>query len=113
MAALNQFADCPPVHPITIKYLANYIPLAEAETCYGFGGLTSLGNPEVAAGILGRKLDTLAQANATTVLTANPGCVLHLRGGVDAAGLPLQVRHVAEYLAERLPPAKAEAAPGP
>ena len=78
-------------------------PLAEADTCCGFGGMTSLGHPELSAGILERKLSALDDAGVRTVLTANPGCVIHLRGGVDASGRELDVQHVAEYLAARLP----------
>ncbi len=79
------------------------VPLAEAEVCCGFGGSTSLSAPEVAARILERKLDNVRASGATTLVTDNPGCLLHLRGGADAAGLGLRVVHVAEYLAERLP----------
>ncbi len=78
--------------------------LFEADTCCGFGGMTSLGNPELSAGILERKLAALVDSGVCTVVTANPGCVIHLRGGAHAAGRPLNVQHVAEYLAERLPP---------
>jgi Fe-S oxidoreductase len=78
-------------------------PLAEADTCCGFGGMTSLGNPELSAGILERKLSALADTGVRTVITANPGCVIHLRGGAHASGRPFDVQHVAEYLAGRLP----------
>ena len=79
------------------------VPLAEAEVCCGFGGSTSVRAPEIAAGILARKLANVAAAGAPVLVTDNPGCVLHLRGGVDAAGAPVRVEHVAEYLAARLP----------
>ena len=80
------------------------VPLAEAEVCCGFGGSTSVTAPEVSAGILARKLENVAASGARVLVTDNPGCVLHLRGGVDAAGLDVRVMHVAEFLAERLPP---------
>ena len=79
------------------------VPLYEAEVCCGFGGSTSVRAPEISAGILGRKLANVAAAGAPILVTDNPGCVLHLRGGVDAAGAPVRVMHVAEYLASRLP----------
>ena len=81
-------------------------PLFEADTCCGFGGMTSLGNPELSAGILERKLSALADTGVRTVLTGNPGCAIHLRGGADAAGRALDVEHVADYLARRLPHAR-------
>ena len=79
------------------------VSLPEASECCGFGGSTSLRHPEVAAGILDRKLGCIDRAGAAVVVTDNPGCVLHLRGGVHASGRDVEVVHVAEYLARRLP----------
>jgi L-lactate dehydrogenase complex protein LldF len=79
------------------------VPLAEAEVCCGFGGSTSLAAPELSQGILERKLANVRASGARVLLTDNPGCLLHLRGGADATRLPVQVQHVAEYLAARLP----------
>jgi L-lactate dehydrogenase complex protein LldF len=78
-------------------------PLAETEVCCGFGGSTSLTAPEVSHGILTRKLDNVVASGARVLVTDNPGCVLHLRGGVDASGLRVRVVHVAEFLAARIP----------
>ena len=77
--------------------------LAEATTCCGFGGLTSITAPEVGRGILERKLDCVRESGAGTLITNNPGCVLHLGAGAEAAGLAHETRHYAEYLADRLP----------
>jgi Fe-S oxidoreductase len=77
--------------------------LPEAEVCCGFGGSTSLDHPEVAREIARRKLDNVARAEAATLVTDNPGCLLHLRGAAAARRLPLRVAHVAEIMAERLP----------
>ena len=79
------------------------IPLAEAEVCCGFGGFASVELPEVSAGILDRKLDCVRETGAATLVTSNPGCVMHLRGGAHARGDGPRVVHVAEYLAARLP----------
>ena len=82
---------------------ADVVPLAEAEVCCGFGGSTSLAAPDLSAGVLERKLDNVRASGAHVLLTDNPGCLLHLRGGADAAHLDVEVLHVAEYLAARLP----------
>lgn len=78
-------------------------PLPENGVCCGFGGSTSITAPEVSEGILGRKLDCVDTTGASILVTDNPGCVLHMRGGADASGRPLRVLHIAEYLAARLP----------
>jgi len=82
---------------------AQIVPLQEAEVCCGFGGSTSLAAPDLSHGVLDRKLDSVRASGAHVLLTDNTGCLLHLRGGTDAAHLPIQVQHVAEYLAARLP----------
>ena len=33
VGVINRIGDYPPAHPVAVKYLANYIPLAEADTC--------------------------------------------------------------------------------
>jgi len=76
--------------------------LPEGEVCCGFGGSASMDHPEVARAIVARKLDNVAQTEATVLVTDNPGCLLHLRGAADARGMKLRLAHVAEILAERL-----------
>ena len=44
----------------------------------------------------------MANPQATTLVTGNPGCLYQIRAGIRAAGLPLRVIHPALYLAERL-----------
>jgi L-lactate dehydrogenase complex protein LldF len=78
------------------------VELPEWDVCCGFGGGSSIDHPEVSRGIATRKLDNVRSTQARVLATDNPGCILHLRGAADAAGLDLQVKHVAELLAERL-----------
>ncbi len=78
------------------------VDLPEGTVCCGFGGSTSMDHPEVARRIAERKLENVRQTGATILATDNPGCLLHLRGAADAAGLPLRVCHVVELLAARL-----------
>lgn len=78
------------------------VDLPEGEVCCGFGGSASIDHPSVARGIAGRKLDNVRQTGARVLCTDNPGCILHLRGAADAAGLDVQVQHVAELVAARL-----------
>jgi L-lactate dehydrogenase complex protein LldF len=78
--------------------------LPEADVCCGFGGGTSIDHPLVAQRIVERKLANVTATGATILATDNPGCLLHLRGAADAAGLPLTVRHVVELLSDRLTP---------
>ncbi|MDQ3705979.1 MAG: LUD domain-containing protein [Chloroflexota bacterium] len=76
--------------------------LPEGTVCCGFGGSTSIGHPEVASQILKRKLDNLASTGAKVLVTDNPGCIMHLRGGIDAAKMDVKVMHLAELMAVQL-----------
>ncbi len=76
--------------------------LAENAFCCGFGGSFSFDYPEVAERLMNRKLDDAEATGAPVLVTDNQGCIMHLRGGCDAAGRPLDVRHLAELIAERL-----------
>jgi iron-sulfur cluster protein len=77
-------------------------PLEENGVCCGFGGSTSITAPEVAAGIVERKLACADATDSGTLITNNPGCALHMRGAADASDRALRVATFAEYLAERL-----------
>ena len=74
-------------------------PLPEADVCCGFGGSSSLTSPEIAKAILVRKLQNAASTGASTLITDNPGCALHLRGGAHACDQDLKILHIAEFLA--------------
>ncbi len=76
--------------------------LAENTLCCGFGGSFSFEYPEVAERLMDRKLDNAKATGAPLLLSDNQGCLMHLRGGCDAAGRPLRVRHLAELVADRL-----------
>jgi Fe-S oxidoreductase len=78
------------------------VDLPEGQVCCGFGGSTSIDYPRVGRGIVERKLGNVRATGARTLCSDNPGCILHLRGSADAAGLPVEVRHFAELLAQRL-----------
>lgn len=73
-------------------------PLADAEQCCGFGGSFSHRMPVLAGSIASEKGRAFAESGAAVLLTTDLGCALHLQ----ASGLT-SVRHVAEFVAERLP----------
>lgn len=76
--------------------------MEESAVCCGFGGSTSVTRPEVAGHILSRKLENLIKTGARVLVTDNPGCIMHLRGGIDAQKLPIQVFHIGELMAAQL-----------
>ena len=76
--------------------------LPENTLCCGFGGSFSFEYPAVAERLMNRKLDHAESTGAPLLVSDNQGCLMHLRGGCDAAGRPLRVAHLAEVVAERM-----------
>jgi glycolate oxidase iron-sulfur subunit len=75
--------------------------------CCGAGGAYSVHQPALATAIRARKLDALHAAHRDgggplVVVSANPGCAMHLQAG------GVTVRHPAELLAAALDPTPAE-----
>ncbi|OIN99828.1 MAG: (Fe-S)-binding protein [Desulfovibrionaceae bacterium CG1_02_65_16] len=80
----------------------NYVPAEEEDVCCGFGGTYSMKFPELSAELLKKKLANVEKTGAELLLTDCPGCIMQLRGGLEAKGSAMRVAHVAEALAERL-----------
>jgi iron-sulfur cluster protein len=80
----------------------DYIPCEEEDVCCGFGGTYSMKFPELSAELLKKKLANVQKTGAELLLTDCPGCIMQLRGGLEAKGSAIKVAHVAEALAERL-----------
>ncbi len=78
------------------------VEMRESSVCCGFGGSFSFDYPEVAIRVLERKLANLEATGAEVLITDNPGCLTHLRGGLHARGKKVRVAHLAEVLWESL-----------
>lgn len=76
------------------------VELPEANWCCGSAGIYNLTQPEMAGQLLDRKIKHIKSTGATTVATANPGCLLQLINGAAKEGLKLRVVHPITLLAE-------------
>ncbi len=74
--------------------------MQESNRCCGFGGLFSLRMAEVSDEMTAEKLRLAQQTGAQTMVTADPGCLMHMRS--LAADSDLQIKHLATVLAENL-----------
>jgi L-lactate dehydrogenase complex protein LldE len=72
------------------------VPLPRPDLCCGFGGTFSVRQPEVSVALADEKLAGAAGADA--LVTADPGCLMHLRGRAARTGGP-PVVHLASALA--------------
>jgi L-lactate dehydrogenase complex protein LldE len=72
--------------------------MAESSRCCGFGGLFSLRMPEVANAMTAEKLRQALATEAAILVTADPGCLMKLRG--LAENLNIRVEHIATVIEE-------------
>jgi L-lactate dehydrogenase complex protein LldE len=76
---------------------ARIVPLPRPDLCCGFGGTFSVRQPEVSLAMADDKLGGVGEADA--LVTADPGCLMHLRGRAERTGGP-RVVHLATALTE-------------
>lgn len=77
------------------------VELVEMENptvCCGAAGLYSVTDTEISLAILEQRLDAIEATGASIIVSANPGCLLHIQSGARRRGLELDVMHVAEFL---------------
>ena len=80
---------------------AALVPLPRPDLCCGFGGTFSVRQPEVSVAMADDKLAGATESDA--LVTADPGCLMHLRGRAERAGSPVRVVHLATALARGIP----------
>ncbi|MGI8422030.1 MAG: (Fe-S)-binding protein [Gaiellaceae bacterium] len=71
-------------------------PLPRPDLCCGFGGTFSVRQPEISLAMADEKLAGVGTAEV--LVTADPGCLMHLRGRAGKVGGP-RVVHLATALA--------------
>ena len=76
---------------------AELVPLPRADLCCGFGGTFSVRQPEVSLAMADDKLAGATRADA--LVTADPGCLVHLRGRARHERCDIRVVHLATALA--------------
>jgi glycolate oxidase iron-sulfur subunit len=78
--------------------------MAEPGLCCGSAGVYNLTNPTQSRQLQARKVERVLATGARIVATANPGCLLQLRAGLEERGSRVEVRHVVELLDEATAP---------
>jgi L-lactate dehydrogenase complex protein LldE len=78
-------------------------PLERPDLCCGFGGTFSVRQPEVSVAMADDKLGSAPAVDA--LVSADPGCLMHLRGRRERTGAGPPLVHLATALARGLPAA--------
>ena len=74
--------------------------LPGAEICCGFGGTFAVKYPDISEKMIADKAADIAATAAEAVLAGDLGCLLNIAGKLYREGRPIEVRHVAEVLAD-------------
>ena len=81
---------------------AEVVKAEKAQSCCGFAGLWSIKNPVLSEKVQKEKVEDFNKTRADFILTTCPGCVLQLKDGVRKFRSDMKVKHLADYLAEKL-----------
>jgi glycolate oxidase iron-sulfur subunit len=88
-----------------IGRVGRVVELDDDGLCCGAGGAFSALQPELAGQIRDRKIEAvdraLARSSATVLVSANPGCSMHLQSVLADRGVT--VRHPIDVIADALP----------
>ncbi|MCZ6829613.1 MAG: (Fe-S)-binding protein [Gammaproteobacteria bacterium] len=76
--------------------------LEQTEVCCGFGGTFCAKMPEISEKMVSDKLDCALATGADVLLGGDLGCLMNISGRARRLGQELEVRHVAEVLAQDL-----------
>lgn len=74
------------------------VEMPRADDCCGSAGTYNVVQNEISMKILDEKMANVASVQPEIIATANVGCMLQLRAGVQRAGMKAQVLHVIELL---------------
>jgi glycolate oxidase iron-sulfur subunit len=76
----------------------DFVELPYSDICCGSAGVYNITQTEASLELLAEKMKNAAQTQATTIVTANPGCLLQMRAGIKIHHTGQEVLHVMELL---------------
>lgn len=72
--------------------------LKDEETCCGFGGTFAVKFPGISAAMADQKIEDAENTGASTVISTDMSCLMHLEGRAKQHRAPLRFLHLAEVL---------------
>jgi len=72
--------------------------IAESDVCCGSAGVYNLLEPAAAGALRDRKVAHVLQTDCDALVSSNPGCLLQIASGLEAAGRATRVMHLVEVL---------------
>ncbi|MCP1162658.1 MULTISPECIES: (Fe-S)-binding protein [Bacillus] len=83
---------------------ATYREMKDADHCCGSAGIYNIVHSELSMEFLDYKMDRVHETDAATIVTANPGCLLQMKLGIEREGLSHKMRgiHIVDLLLEAI-----------
>ncbi|SET28402.1 glycolate oxidase iron-sulfur subunit [Oceanobacillus limi] len=77
-----------------------YVEMKDASRCCGSAGIYNIVESEMSMQILEYKMEQTKKTNAKTIVTANPGCLLQMKLGIEKEGLSeeMEAVHIVDIL---------------
>ncbi|KGA98997.1 glycolate oxidase [Alkalihalobacillus alcalophilus ATCC 27647 = CGMCC 1.3604] len=87
---------------------SDFVEMKNADRCCGSAGIYNIVESEMSMQILDYKMEQTKKTKAKTIVTANPGCLLQMKLGIEKEGLSEQMRaiHIVDLLLEAYENAK-------
>ncbi|PEK70733.1 glycolate oxidase [Bacillus pseudomycoides] len=81
-----------------------YREMKEADRCCGSAGIYNIVHSELSMEFLNYKMECVHETEATTIVTANPGCLLQMKLGIEREKLSHKMRgiHIVDLLLEAI-----------
>lgn len=76
------------------------VELPDADQCCGFGGTFALKMSELSRAMVDEKVENLEKSQAEVLVSTDLGCLMNIAGRLRRQRRPLQVQHIAQFLAE-------------
>jgi L-lactate dehydrogenase complex protein LldE len=77
-----------------------YVPLAKAGDCCGFGGTFAVKMPAISTAMVDEKVDHVLETGADLLVGLDMSCLMNIAGRLQRRGSLVQTKHLAEVLAE-------------
>jgi L-lactate dehydrogenase complex protein LldE len=80
---------------------AEFIEMANADSCCGFGGTFSVKFPEISVAILDNKIASIEKSEVRAVVSGDASCLMQIGGRLSRLGSKVKTMHLAEILASQ------------
>jgi L-lactate dehydrogenase complex protein LldE len=77
-------------------------PMEKTDQCCGFGGTFAVKYPAISGAIVEDKVACIAATGAQTLVCNDAGCTMNISGMCHRKGVPTEVKHLAEIIAEAM-----------